>query len=51
MLRWFKCDQTGDVPSARDSHSGTLANNQIYIFGGQDTDENLSNEIFKVSII
>ena len=27
MLQWFKCEQEGDVPSARDSHSVTIANN------------------------
>jgi len=26
-LRWFKCEQEGDVASARDSHSAVLANN------------------------
>jgi hypothetical protein len=27
VLRWFKCEQEGDIPSARDSHTATLANN------------------------
>ena len=34
MLRWVRCDQEGDVPSARDSHSATLFNGQIFVFGG-----------------
>ena len=50
MLRWFKCKHEGDVPSARDSHSATLANNQVYIFGGQDNNENLLNDFYKVTL-
>ena len=50
MLRWFKCEQEGDVPSARDSHSVSVANNQVFIFGGQDQDENLLNDLYKVTL-
>lgn len=50
MLRWFKCENEGDVPSARDSHSATLANNQVYMFGGQDNNENLLNDFYKVTL-
>lgn len=51
MLRWIKCTQSGDVPSGRDSHSSTLANNVIYIFGGQDQGENLLDELYKVIVV
>ena len=50
MLRWFKCSSQGDVPSARDSHSVTICNNQIYLFGGQDFDENLLNDFYRVTL-
>ena len=50
MLRWFRCTQEGDIPSARDSHSATVVANQIYIFGGQDIDENQQNDFFRAQI-
>jgi len=27
VLRWFKCEQRGQIPSARDSHSAVVVNN------------------------
>jgi hypothetical protein len=50
MLRWFKCTASGDIPSARDSHSVTICNNQIYLFGGQDYDENLLNDFYRLTL-
>lgn len=51
MLQWFKCEQEGDVPSGRDSHSAVVLNDQVYIFGGQDSNENLLNDFFVVRIV
>ena len=51
MLQWFKCEQEGDVPSGRDSHSAQVLNSQVYIFGGQDANENLLNDFFVVSLV
>ena len=50
MLRWIKCEQEGDIPSGRDSHSATLANNNIWIFGGQDQDENLLDDFYRATL-
>lgn len=50
MLRWFKCEQQGDVPTARDSHSVAVVNSQIFMFGGQDLNENLLNDLYKVNL-
>ena len=38
------------MPSARDSHSATLAHNAVYVFGGQDNDENLLNDFYKMTL-
>ena len=34
FLTWVKCDQIGDVPEARDSHSSCIVNDKIFIYGG-----------------
>lgn len=46
MLRWFQCEQQGDVPCARDSHTISIVNNIIWLFGGQDQNENHLNDLF-----
>lgn len=46
MLRWFKCDQDGELPCAMDSHTVTIVNNLIYLFGGQDQNENHLNCLY-----
>lgn len=51
MLRWFKCEQEGSVPSARDSHSATVFNRKVFIFGGQDKDEQLMDDFYIVDLI
>jgi hypothetical protein len=50
MLRWYKCKQEGDVPSARDSHSAVVVNNQVYMFAGQDLNETLLNDLYRINI-
>lgn len=47
MLRWFKCKQEEEVPCARDSHTVTIVNNMIYLFGGQDQYENHLNDLYR----
>ena len=39
------------MPSGRDSHSAQVLNSQVYIFGGQDANENLLNDFFVVSLV
>lgn len=50
MLRWVRCQQEGDVPSARDSHSATLFNGQIFVFGGQDANEQVLDDFYVATL-
>lgn len=48
---WFKCQNLGDIPPARDSHSSCLIKDKIYIFGGQGVKDVFYNDIYSVRII
>ena len=50
-LTWRKCDQIGDIPEARDSHSSCIVNDKLYIYGGQGKGEIFFNDIYCVRII
>ena len=49
-LRWHKCIETGSVPQGRDSHSGVLINNKIYIFGGQGDGDIIFDDLHSCEI-
>jgi hypothetical protein len=49
-LRWYRCEQVGDVPTPRDSHSCCAINEQIYIFGGQGKGDVFFNDLYQVQI-
>lgn len=50
-LTWRQCDQIGQIPEARDSHSSCIVNDKIYIYGGQGKGEVFFNDIYCVRII
>lgn len=51
-LQYYKCDQKGDVPTARDSHTAVLMPNsgKVYLFGGQGKNDKFYNEIYSCKI-
>jgi len=49
-LRWSKCIESGSVPQGRDSHSGVLINNKIYIFGGQGDGDIIFDDLHSCEI-
>lgn len=51
FLKWQQCEQIGQVPEARDSHSSCLVNDKIYIYGGQGKGEVFFNDLFSVRVI
>ena len=50
MLRWVRCTQEGDVPSARDSHNATVYNGQVFMFGGQDASEETLDDFYMATL-
>ena len=50
-LQWKKCDQIGDIPEARDSHSSCIVNDKMYIYGGQGKGEIFFKDIYCARII
>lgn len=38
------------MPTARDSHSATLFNGHVFIFGGQDKDERVLDDFYYFSM-
>lgn len=51
LLNWVKCEQIGDLPEARDSHSSCLVNDKIYIYGGQGQGEVFFNDLYCAKVI
>ena len=51
FLHWCKCEQIGSVPAARDSHSSSVINEKIYIYGGQGKGEVFFDDLYCARVI
>ena len=49
-MQWAKLASSGIPPSPRCSHSATLLDASLYIFGGRGATGELSNELFVLDI-
>ncbi|KAJ5080386.1 kelch domain-containing protein [Anaeramoeba ignava] len=48
--KWREVKGFGEVPAERSSHVGVLFENQIYIFGGVDLNEDALNDLYSYSL-
>lgn len=49
-LKWYKCEQRGDIPPGRDSHSSCFIGDKLYIFGGQGENEMIFDDFYSATI-
>ena len=48
---WIEVSPTGELPAARDGHSGILTNTErLWIYGGTDTTNNFLNDIWFIDL-